>query len=134
MDELMLATQNAEHSLLGAIIQEASGQPESGIIRQVAKTIQPEDFLDSTFGEHLHTRIYRAMLSTYGPLNEITIPLEMLKRAPLPRGTHAEFPIFNVACPTWLEWESYVKAVKECGLKRNPNRINSSEPRGGARL
>jgi len=65
MDEIMLATQSVEHSLLGAIILEAAGQSESGIIREVAKIVQPEDFLDTGFGDHLHNRIYQAMLFIY---------------------------------------------------------------------
>jgi len=134
MDETMLATQKAEHALLGALILEAAGLPGSGIIGEIAKIVKPEDFLDTTFGEHLHTRIYQSILNLAGPLNEVTIPLEMAKTGPLPRGTHAEFAILNAACPCWVDWESYTKAVREYSDTRNPNRKRKPDIKGGCNL
>ena len=120
----------AESSLLGAILLEGAGQPESGVIREIVKTIKPDDFFMLN-----HRHIFETMLEVSGAMNEITIMARMILHGSTPdRFLYSEFPRMISLCPCWLDYQSYTKAVSEYSDARNPNRKRKPDIKGGCNL
>ncbi len=129
--EALYATQEAEASLLGAILIESSdGNREA--IDEVCQIIGVDDFLDFTLYDAKHARIFSAMVLGDGAPNQIVVAEEMNRRGLLRSGDCAYLRHLVAECPCSLDFPSYTQAVRDYADRRK----GKARPRvrGGAKL
>jgi len=118
------AEQEAEESLLGAILLESSASSKESI-RKVSPVVHYSDFFGFNPGHDkqpklwpVNSRIFYAMTQCPDPPHQINTALQMDRLGILQDYDIAYMQHLVVICPCPLDYLDYAKAVKEYSTKR----------------
>ncbi len=128
MDEVFIATKEAEEALLGAILIESASAGTRDAIKEVSNIIVVSDFEDGQFHDGLRSRIYAAMLSCLEVPHQINVALELERTDKLHKGDCAYLCHLVSVCPCSLDYMDYAQAVISYSDKRKGIESNRGKP------
>lgn len=130
--ELKTAAVEAEESLLGALLIEATDFNNEAI-KEVAQIITPQDFSDAYQGRGLRERIFTAMLSCPHP-DQVAVARELNRTGKLQRGDCAYLCHLVAVCPMSLDYMHYAEVVSQYSKLRNPGKKKAPPKKWGVKL
>ena len=119
IDESIHAAREAERALLGALLISGANGDQTPIT-EVQKVVEPSDFLDHSFADDLHSRIFQAMMAA-GKSDQITVAHQLNAQDKLQKGDCSYLSGLVALAPA-IEWEEYAVVVHTYAEQRRVGR------------